>query len=55
MPLFVYFPEQNKCLSLYRFAYKFADLEEVVIGTDCLLIKRFFQQFLCDPVYYNIP
>lgn len=45
MPLFVYFPEQNKCLSLYRFAYKFADLEEVVIGTDCLLIKRFFSNF----------
>lgn len=42
MPLFLYCAEQNKCLSLYRFVYECADFVEVVIGTDCSLINRFF-------------
>ena len=54
MPLFVYFPEQNKCLSPYRFAYECADLEEVVIGTHFSLIKRFFLSNFCVIQYVTI-
>lgn len=47
MPLFLYCAEQNKCLSLYRFVYECADFVEVVIGTDCSLINRFFLGSFC--------